>query len=118
MTTDSIINQAAMQSPQGLSRVYDGICEIYRKRLCEQWEICINNTFWVADRVGEVLCVNDVEFSFDMAELRGIVDMCVSYEEYSEYFNYNIDAYNYAMHPINFYSWFCLGARPKDVKKG
>lgn len=117
MTTDSIINQASMQSSKGLAKVYEGICEIYRQRLCEQWDIDIKNTFWVADRIGEVLCVNDIEFSFGMEDLRGIVDMAISYEDYGEFFRYNLDAYNYATHPINFYSWFVLGARPKDLKK-
>jgi len=117
MTTDSIIKQIAMQTPQGLAAVYEGICEVYRKRLCEQWDIDIRDTFWVADRIGEVLCVNDIEFSFGMEELRGIVDMAITYEDYSEFFKYNIDAYNYATHPINFHSWFRLGARPKDLKE-
>lgn len=106
-----------MQSPEGLAKVYEGICEIYRKRLCEQWDDDIEDTFWVSDRIGEVLCVNDIEFSFGMKDLRGIVDMCISYEDYSEYFQYNIDAYNHVKHPINFYSWFVLGARPKDLNE-
>ncbi len=104
-----------MQSPKGLAKVYEGICEIYRKRLCEQWDVDIADTFWVAGRIGEVLCLNDIEFSMGMKDLRGIVDLCISYEDYSEFFKYNLDEYN--THPINFYSWFVLGLRPEYFKQ-
>ncbi len=117
MTADSVIKQASVKSPEWLAKVYEGICEAYRRRLCEQWNIDIRDTFWVADRIGEVLCVNDIEFSMGMEDLRGIVDMAIPYEDYGEFFRYNLNAYNYATHPLNFYSWFVLGARPKDLKE-
>lgn len=115
MTTDSIIAQIELQSHQGLPKVYEGICEEYRRRLCDQWDLDIKDSWWVADRVGETLAVCDLEYSLGMEDVRLFVDNNVTYENFKEWWNYNLDAFNYAKHPINSHSWFVLGARPENL---
>jgi len=118
MTTESIINQIAMQSPQGLSKVYEGICEIYRKRLCEQWDFGVRDSWWIpSDRPGEILAIGDCEFSLSMEDVRLFVDLAVGYEDFKKWWDYAIAALDQGHHPINSYSWFKLGARPKDLKE-
>lgn len=119
MTTDSIINQIKLQSPKGLAKTYEGICEEYRKRLCDQWEILFDETWWHGDKIGEVLFIADWWMSLNMEQIRYIVDNCVSEAEWPEYCDFvELEINNGQERPrINFRSWFELGARPKDLKK-
>jgi len=119
MTTESIINQIAMQSPQGLARVYEGVCEVYRKRLCEQWDVPFGESWWMADRVGEGLCIADAPWVLDVPELRYLVDNCVEDKDYWEYWGFVEQEINggHDRPRISFMSWFRFGARPKDLKE-
>lgn len=85
-----------------LSAVYDEVCEEYRRRLCKQWDLDIKQTWWIpSDRVGEVLALNDCEFSLGMADVRMFVEQNISYEEFIKWWDYNMEQGD-----INAYSWF------------
>lgn len=116
MTTDSIINQIKLQSPKGLAKTYEGICEEYRKRLCDQWDLNVNESYWIpSDRPGTILALCDLEYSLRMEDVRLFVDLCTSYEDFCEYWDYLFKCVH--AYPINAFSWFVNGLRPKDLKK-
>jgi len=119
MVTESILEQIEMQSPQGLSKVYEGVCEIYRKRLCEQWDVPFGESWWIADQIGEELCIADSPWSLNMQELRYLVDNCIEEKAYWEYWAFvESELDNGHGHPrINFICWFRFGIRPKDLKE-
>lgn len=97
-----------------LSEVYNEVCEEYRRRLCKQWDLDIKQTWWIpTDRVGEVLALNDCEFSLGMADVRMFVEQNISYERFIEWWDYTIDGQG-----INAYSWFVLGAGYRGEKGG
>jgi len=119
MTTESIIEQTAMQPPKGLEAVYEGICDIYRKRLCEQWDVAFEESWWIADQIGEGLCIADAPWVLDMPELRYLVDHGISEEAYWEYWSFvekEVES-GQGCPRINFMSWFRFGARPDILKK-
>lgn len=98
-----------------LKQLYEYCCEEYRRRLNAQWNFDIKDSWWVADRVGETLALCDLEYSLGMEDVRLFVDNNVSYEDFKEWWNYNLDAFNYANHPISSHSWFVLNCRPENL---
>lgn len=119
MTTDIIINQKTIQLHKGLSEAYEGVCEIYRKRLCEQWNVPVKESWWIADQIGEGLCIADAPWVLDLPELRYLVDNSISEGAYLEYWAFVEQEINsgHDRPRINFMSWFRFGARSKDLKR-
>lgn len=107
MTPESIIYQCSIASHLGLSKIYEGICNVYRDRLLEGFGFDVADSFWVADIVGGVLCINDIEYSIGMNDIRILVDNAVNFDDFREWWNCNMTTQD-----INAYSWFILGYRP------
>lgn len=115
MTTDSIIKQIKLQSPKGLAKTYEGICEEYRRRLSEAWEIPLDDLWWHGDEIGGGLFLADWWAPLDMQELRYVVENGVSFEAWLEYCAFmETEIIKGNDRPrINFTSWFALNARPE-----
>ena len=108
------------QNRNKLKETYEQCCEEYRRRLNEQWELDIKDSWWVVNRPGDVLCLNDMEFSLSMDDVRYFVDSGITYDEFIKWWDYNLEeSYKEedARH-INVYSWFEHGWRPDDWNKG
>lgn len=117
MTHEMMQSQIKLLNNDGLKLAYETCCEEYRRRLCEQWELGLDYSWWVAGRIGEVLCLNDCEYSMSIDDVRYFVDHNTSYEDFSEYWEYILDcAYKEKPSP-NVYSWFEKGYRPKDYER-
>lgn len=118
MTTESIINQIKLQSPKGLAKTYEGICEEYRKRLCDQWEIPFDESWWQGDTIGTCLFIADWWMPLNMQELQYVVDNCVTEREWLEYCDFVESEINngHDRPRINFRSWF-MGARPNILEQ-
>lgn len=119
MTPESIINQIGISSPSGLSKVYDGICEEYRKRLCEQWEVRLDESWWVADEIGGELCIADAPWGIGMSEIRYLVDHAISQSDFLLWWDFVEDEIHDGQPcpRINFKSWFERGLRPEMLKE-
>lgn len=91
----------------GLS--YEQICDEYRLRLCNQFYIDWNDTYWIAGRVGGVLDIQSY-YAIDMDELRYIVDNSMTFEDFEEW--YDQWMYTDNKNGINIRSWL-MGARPE-----
>lgn len=113
MTTESIINQIKLQSSIGIIEVYEGICEEYRRRLCEQWEIDFDESWWVLDRIGETLVIHRVHlYTLQMEDIRLMIDKNISFDDFLEW--WENDAMN-PEHPINARCWFVNGLRSNKL---
>lgn len=117
MTTKNLINQIKLESPQGLAQAYEGVCEEYRKRLCDQWEIPFDESWWNGGAIGEELFLADWWMPLNMEQIRYVVDNCVFEDEWLEYCDFvESEIHDGRQYPrINFRSWF-MGVRPKDLK--
>lgn len=110
MTINDIKNQLRLQHIENLSLIFDVVCEEYRKRLCSQWNLDFSDSWWIpSDRVGETLALNDMEYSLGMEDIRLFVDLDIKFEDFCEWWNYNLSAQN----QVNSYHWFLKGYRPK-----
>ena len=100
-----------------LKSAYEDICQEYVRRLCEAWEIPLEESWWMADRVGEGLFLADWWMPLYMQELRYIVENGVTHEAWMEYCAFVESGINDGNEcpRINFYSWFALNCRPKDL---
>lgn len=99
-----------------LKGAYEEICEEYRKRLCDQWELDIRDSWWIpSDRIGMTLALCDLEYSLGMEDVRLMVDLNVSYEDFLEWWNHCLGDTKYH---INAYNYFVNGCRPKDLEYG
>lgn len=118
MLTESIINQIKLQSLVGLPMIYEAICEEYRLRLCEMWEMPLEDAWWYGDEIGGGLFIADWWCPLEMQELRYIVEHNIPQESWIEYCDFVESEINNGQERprINFHSWFELGARPKDLK--
>lgn len=97
-----------------LKGTYEEICNEYRRRLNEQWDLDIKDSWWIADKVGGTLCLCDLEYSLGMEDVRLMVDLNVSYEDFIEWWNHCLGDTKYH---INAFNWFVNNCRPKDLKK-
>lgn len=95
-----------------LSLSYEQVCEEYRLRLCNQFEISYSDTYWIVGRVGGILDIQSY-YAIDMDELRYIVDNSMTFEDFEEWYEQlaNMDNAN----RINIRSWL-MGARPELFK--
>ena len=99
-------------TPLRLSLSYEQVCEEYRLRLCNQFGIDWNDTYWIVGRVGGVLDIQSY-YAIDMDELRYIVDNSMTFEDFEEWYNQWI--YTDNKNRINLRSWL-MGARPELFK--
>ena len=68
-----------------LNDAYKRSCEEYRLRLCKQLCIPLSNTYWVADRIGDLLDVN-CYYVIDMDSLKFVVDSGMTFDEFDEWY--------------------------------
>lgn len=117
MNLEQIKKDLPIQCESNLKALYEMCCEEYRRRLCDQWEMSFDGSFWIADIVGEGLSMGDY-WVLDMTEIKYCVENGVTYEAYDEYWEFLMDeAHEGRDHPrINFWSWF-KGLRPNMLKE-
>lgn len=94
-----------------LKGAYEEICEEYRRRLNEQWGLDIEDSWWIpSDRIGATLALNDLESSLSIEDVRLMVELNISYEDFIKWWNHSLGTTRYY---INAFNWFVNGARPK-----
>ena len=67
-------------------------CEEYRLRLCKQLGISFANTYWVADRIGDLLDVN-CYYVIDMDSLKFVVDSGMTFDDFDEWYTKQLENY-------------------------
>lgn len=101
-----------------LRRMYKGLCNEYRRRLCAMWDFPFEESWWHGNKIGSGLFLADWWCSIDMEELRYIVENNVTEKSWFEYCDFLESEINADRKPrINFFSWFELGARPEILKE-
>ena len=100
-----------------LQAMYEACCDEYRRRLCELWEVPFDESWWVADKTGEELCIADAPWGLDMQMIRYIVEKSVDHKSFMEWWDFvESDIHDGHCPPrINFYSWM-RGLRPEMLK--
>ena len=73
-------------------KTFQDVCEEYRLRLCKQLNIPLSNTYWVADRIGDLLDVN-CYYVIDMDSLKFVVDSGMSFDEFDEWYTKQLENY-------------------------
>lgn len=108
-----------LQPIDALKLSYELICQEYVRRLCEAWEIPLEDAWWHGDKIGGGLFIADWWCPIEMQELRYIVEHGVTHDAWMEYCAFvESEINNGKDRPrINFHSWFALNCRPKDLKK-
>ena len=69
---------------------YKRACEEYRLRLCKQLGISLGDTYWVADRIGDLLDVN-CYYVIDMDSLKFVVDSGMTFDEFDEWYEKQLE---------------------------
>lgn len=101
-------------STDELKSTYEQCCEEYRRRINEQWQLDIKDSWWIpTNSIGEVLALCDCEYSLSMSDVKYFVEHETSFEDFEEWWNYNLENER----QINCYSWFELGCRTEDLDK-
>ena len=99
-----------------LKGAYEEICNEYRRRLNEQWQLDIKDSWWIpSDRIGMTLALCDLEYSLGMEDVRLFVELETPYEDFNEWWNHCLGDTKYH---INAYNYFVNGCRPKDLEYG
>ena len=123
MNLPEVINDLPIQCEKNLSALYEAICDEYRRRLCELWDVPFEESWWAADESGGELCIADAPWGLDMQMIRHIGENAVDLKSFMEWWGFvESEIHNGHCPPrINFYHWFSFGARPdslKDCKHG
>lgn len=103
-----------------LKSAYEDICQEYVRRLCEAWEIPLEEAWWHGDEIGGGLFFADWWMPLDMQELRYVVENGVTHESWMEYCDFVESEINSGKDQprINFRSWFARVARPEILNNG
>ena len=103
-----------------LKSAYEDICQEYVRRLCEAWEIPLEEAWWHGDEIGGSLFLADWWMPLDMQELRYVVENGVTHESWMEYCDFVESEINSGKSQprINFRSWFARVARPEILNNG
>ncbi len=102
-------------SPTTLKVAYEILCEEYRRRLCESWRFHFDDSWWMADRIGDGLFLGDVyNIPIDMPMLRLIVENGIGRETWTTWCDFVENEIHEGRNipRINFYSWW-KGMRPE-----
>lgn len=117
MNLEQIKSDLPIQCEKNLSSLYEMVCDEYRRRLCEMWKIPFDESWWVADKIGEGLFLCDCNIPLDMPMLRYIVENNVPEGDWIQWCDF-VDSEIFAgrnIPRINFYHWM-KGARPEMLK--
>lgn len=91
------------------------VCDIYVRMLAEKWNRDWREAYWVGDELGG-LCDFDGDLTITLTDMIYALENDVSYAEYTEWINYNIDAHRWGFHNINLKSWHMGAPRvPNEV---
>lgn len=116
MVPESIAEQIKLCNDSGLKLCYEACCEEYRRRLCNQWDFPIEESWWISDKIGGALYLADFWLNIVMEELRYMVDNDIPEADWLEYADYLETEFMAHDNPrINFWSWFS-GLRPEMLK--
>lgn len=103
-------------STDELKSTYEQCCEEYRRRINEQWQLDVKDSWWIPTyRIGEVLALCDCEYSLSMGDVKYFVDHETSFEDFEEWWNLIIK--NDSCPLIDCEDWFERGCRPEDLNK-
>ncbi len=113
MKTEETIKSIRTATPKNLHKLYEVVCETYKQRLCEQWDIPYNKSYWIGDIIGETVDINGY-YTINMPEIVQLVDNCIDFDEFNEWYEQwtDFDSDN----RINLRSWI-MGARPEMFKE-
>lgn len=97
-----------------IKKDFETACEEYLKALCEMFEMPYEKDAWVGSDVGTVASVGDYFIGFD--EIRYIVDNDLTLDEYLQYYDYCLEAYDYSITAPNLENWHkgCPRATKED----
>lgn len=96
-----------------LHELYKITCEEYRRRINDMWGLDIKDSWWPGDDVGSTLILSDCEFSLSMSDVVLLVNLDVSYDDFTDWWYYTLEENN---ENVNAYSWFKMGYRPDNYK--
>ena len=98
----------------GLIGAYELLCDEYRRRLCNMWKIHFDESWWMAEKIGEGLFLCDWCIPFDMPMLRYVVENNVAEKDWISWCDFvESEIHDGREIPrINFYHWIS-GARPE-----
>lgn len=117
MNLPEVIKDLPIQCEKSLSSLYEMVCDEYRRRLCEMWDIPFDESWWMADKIGEGLFLCDCNIPLDMPMLRYVVENNVSESDWIQWCDF-VDSEIFAgrnIPRINFYHWM-KGLRPEMIK--
>ena len=120
MNLPEVIKDLPIQCEKNLSALYESICDEYRRRLCELWDVPFEESWWAGSesRAGEELCIADSPWGLDMEMIRYIVEKSVDFKSFMEWWGFVEDEISNGQRlpRINFRSWFELNCRPDILK--
>lgn len=118
MNLEQIKKALPIQCESNLKALYEMCCEEYRRRLCDMWDFRFEDSWWMADKIGDGLFLCDWWFPLNIDELIYIVENKVPEKDWLEYCDFvENEIHEGKDRPrINFWSWF-KGLRPNMLKE-
>lgn len=112
MNTEQLIQEIRTLRPEALHKAYEAVCEVYKQRLIEQFDLDPIDVYWVGDDVGGLLDIQGT-YSLHLPEIVTIVDNVMLFDDFIDWWYQWTEEGN--DHPINLNSWL-MGLRPDMVK--
>lgn len=87
-----------------LRQKYENSCNSWLVELLNMWEMSALDGYWVSDEVGGVFILGD-DVYLNMDDIIYCVENAITYEEYTEWQNYCLWAYEFQQNRPNLESW-------------
>ena len=112
MNTEQLTQEIRILRPESLHKAYEAVCQVYKQRLIEQFELDPIDVYWVGNEVGGLLDIQGT-YSLHLPEIVTIVDKLMLFDDFIDWWYQWTEENN--DHPINLNSWL-MGLRPDMVK--
>ena len=111
MNTEQLTQEIRILRPESLHKAYEAVCEVYKQRLIEQFELDPIDVYWVGNEVGGLLDIQGT-YSLHLPEIVTIVDKLMLFDDFIDWWYQWTEENN--DHPINLNSWL-MGLRPDII---
>lgn len=89
MTHEMIQSQIKLLNNEGLKLAYETCCEEYRRRLCEQWEMPLENATWSLTMYEGLLYIDFIGgIVLDIDQIILLVSNDVKLDDFIRYWDY------------------------------
>jgi len=104
-----------MEQKKNLKEQYEKICNAYLDEFCKKYGLDKKETYWIADKIGELLDIHEGVYVIDFCVIRYMIDNNIDWKMFESWDDYTrrLSLINSDIPTPNFENW-CKGCPRKS----